>query len=49
MLLHGTCKKCHGKMAVLDMMLEGYDLICTRCGIREIVDTSLTEPPPCCQ
>ena len=42
MMLHGTCKQCHGQMAVLDILLEGYDLICTRCGQREIINNGLT-------
>jgi hypothetical protein len=45
----GTCKVCQGKMAILDMLLEGYDLICTRCGQREIVTQGLVQPPPCYQ
>jgi len=36
-------------MAVLDMMLEGYDLVCTRCGIHEIITRSLIQAPPCYQ
>ena len=47
MMLHGTCKTCQGKMAVLDILMEGYDLICTRCGQREIIHNGLTQPPPC--
>lgn len=49
MMLHGTCKQCQGQMAVLDILLEGYDLICTRCGQREIINNGLTQPPPCYQ
>jgi len=49
MQVHGQCKKCHGSMAVLDLYLEGYDLVCMRCGIREIVMTELSEAPPCYQ
>ena len=49
MQLHGNCKRCQGQMAVLDMLLEGYDLICTRCGQREIINNGLTQPPPCYQ
>ncbi len=33
-----TCKKCHSAMAVLDTLLEGYDLVCMRCGGRERIE-----------
>lgn len=46
---YGACKKCGSSMAVLDMMMEGYDLVCTRCGIREVISWTLKEPPPCYQ
>ena len=36
-------------MAVLDIQLESYDLICTRCGARDVVNHAFTEPPPCYQ
>ena len=49
MMLYGTCKQCQGQMAILDILLEGYDLICTRCGQREIINRGLTQPPPCYQ
>jgi hypothetical protein len=49
MQLYGVCGKCKGRMAVLDILLEGYDLVCTRCGGREKVVRSLVEPPPCFQ
>ena len=49
MRVHGTCKQCQGPMAVLDILMEEYDLICTRCGLREVINNALTEPPPCCQ
>jgi len=45
----GNCKRCRGVMAVLDLFLEGYDLVCMRCGIREKVMTELSEAPPCYQ
>jgi hypothetical protein len=36
-------------MAVLDTLMEGYALVCTRCGIREVINRTLTAPPPCYQ
>jgi hypothetical protein len=36
-------------MAVLDIFLEGYDLVCTRCGIREVINRTIQEAPPCYQ
>lgn len=49
MQTYGVCKTCGSSMAVLDMMLEGYDLVCIRCGVREVINLSLKEPPPCYQ
>jgi len=43
------CQRCSGAMAVVDVLLEGYDLVCTRCGERELVIRTLREPPPCFQ
>jgi hypothetical protein len=36
-------------MAILDVLLEGYELVCTRCGNRLKVVPQVTEPPPCFQ
>ncbi len=36
-------------MAVLDIFLEGYDLVCTLCGIRDVTNRTLREAPPCFQ
>ena len=49
MQVYGVCKRCRGQMAVLDILSEGYDLICTRCGEREVIVRRLLEPPPCFQ
>ena len=49
MQVYGVCKRCQGQLAILDVLTEGYDLICTRCGLREIFQRQLTEPPPCYQ
>lgn len=49
MQIYGTCKRCKGQMAILDVLMEGYDLICGRCGVRETVVRRLTEAPPCFQ
>ena len=49
MQVYGVCKRCGSHMAVLDILLERYDLICTRCGIREVIDRGMVEPPPCYQ
>ena len=49
MQTYGVCKKCGSSMAVLDIMLEGYDLICMRCGIREVINRTIQEAPPCYQ
>jgi hypothetical protein len=43
------CKRCGSSMAVLDMMLEAYDLVCVRCGMREVIDRAVVEPHPCYQ
>ena len=47
MQIFGTCKRCRGQMAILDILMEGYDLICARCGDRETVHYRLPEPPAC--
>lgn len=31
---HESCQECGGRMAVLDVLSEGYDLVCARCGER---------------
>jgi hypothetical protein len=49
MQVRGICARCNGRLAVLDILTEGYDLICMRCGMREITNYQLTEPPPCFQ
>jgi len=49
MQTYGACKRCGSSMAVLDMMLESYDLVCVRCGMRQIIDRAMIEPPPCYQ
>jgi|GEM_PF-1775029 len=41
-----TCKKCQSHMAILDTFLEGYDLVCMRCGLREVVEYPLKSPGP---
>jgi predicted nucleic acid-binding Zn ribbon protein len=43
------CKRCGHALAVMDRMLEAYDLVCVRCGMRKIIDRALIEPPPCYQ
>ena len=30
---YGVCKRCGSTLAVLDMMLEAYDLVCMRCPV----------------
>jgi len=46
---HGICIRCGSPMAVLDMMLEAYDLVCVRCGMRQVIEHPLVEPPQCYQ
>jgi len=36
-------------MAVLDILLEAYDLVCVRCGMRTLIDRAMVEPQPCYQ
>jgi hypothetical protein len=36
-------------MTVLDTLMEGYDMVCARCGIREVVNRTVAEPSPCYQ
>ncbi len=36
-------------MAIVDILLESYDLLCMRCGLREVVDHSAVHPRPCYQ
>jgi hypothetical protein len=31
-------------MGILDTLPEGYDLVCTRCGVREIIETHIEAP-----
>ncbi len=49
MKIFGACVRCQGRLAILDILMEGYDLICTRCGERQQVIHRLIEPPPCLQ
>jgi len=49
MQTYGTCKRCGSSMAILDMLLEAYDLVCMRCGLRQIIDRAIDEPHPCYQ
>jgi hypothetical protein len=49
MQTYGACNRCGSKMAVLDMLLEAYDLVCVRCGMRKIIDRGIVEPRPCYQ
>jgi hypothetical protein len=44
MTVQTTCKECLSHMAVLDTLIEGYDLVCTRCGGRERVEYRLIQP-----
>jgi len=49
MQVYGVCKHCRGQMIVLDILSEGYDIICSRCGTRERVSRRMTQPPTCFQ
>jgi hypothetical protein len=49
MQTYGKCKRCGSSMAVLDILLEAYDLVCVRCGTRQLLDRSIAEPRPCYQ
>ena len=49
MPVQGVCKECGSPMAVLDILMEGYDLVCTRCGLREVISRTIKEAPPCYQ
>ena len=46
---YGVCKRCQGRMAILDELMEGYDLICARCGLRELLVRTIAKPQPCYQ
>ena len=41
MQVYGVCKRCQGQMAILDVLMEGYDLICARCGLRELINRTI--------
>lgn len=47
MTVHTTCKTCQSAMSVLDHLPEGYDLVCVRCGLREVIEYRLQSPQPC--
>jgi hypothetical protein len=41
------CRQCGESMAMVDLFLEGYDLICVQCGLREIFHPEVEKAPAC--